>query len=150
MVDCGTLFVEPEFDPSAFEVASCQTPPEVSPGETLTQPVTVMNNNDSAGTVPVVLASRPPGEDGNQNNTILAEQSVTVSGNSTATVDVTYTAPDQTGEWTLLSYTTSASPASSPSGAIPSTSPTTDKTGSLITTAVGLGALGVGAFVDRR
>jgi len=109
---CQDVTVEGvDFDPFAFEVTSCPTPSTRSPGESFTLDVEIQNNNSVSGTVPVVVQGRPPDATGNQDNVTLGSAEATISGNSTSTVSVDVSAPDDTGDWGLIAYTTEASQA---------------------------------------
>lgn len=146
MASCGTLRLAPPFDPFAFEVVSCPAPSEAVAGEQMTQPVTVENRNEQDGSVPVRLQARPPGVAGNSENVTLAETTAVVPAGSQKTVEMTYTAPSQSGDWTLLATTSEASRANSQSvlSAAPVTEAVADRTtkGTLATAAAGLGVIG--------
>lgn len=148
MVNCGTLIVQPSFDPSAVEVASCPNPPEMAPGQTTQITVDVSNGNTQDANTTIILAARPDGGS-NEDSIILSETTATIpSGGDSRRV--TLDAPD-TGEYELLAYTANVSEATAmvATQRVPGTPIDVDR-GTLATAGAGLGALTGGYLKARR
>lgn len=91
MVDCGTITVVPAFDPSNVTASCSLGNVEVVPGDQVTVPITVSNENGSTASYTVTMTV-----DGSTEETL----SGTVGANSQTTEQGTYI-PGSTGTFNV-------------------------------------------------
>lgn len=101
MAACTTLTVAPSWSDSALQVTAIQGPGTVQPGASTQATVTVRNNNSGAGRATIEMTA---------NGSQIATRNIVISGETTDTWDVPFTAPSSGGSYNLCAETINEEP----------------------------------------